>query len=172
MILVDTSVLSHLIFPEANPPIDPASGKPVARCQERREYFVRTHSKARILLPAPSLAELLVMAGGGLEDVLERINKTSAITVKPFDQAAAIECALMERDARKSTLGKKGGSDAPWQKVKIDRQILAIGRVHGATAFYSDDRDLQKLAASIGVHVHGVADLELPPDGAQNDFVF
>ena len=34
---------------------------------------------------------------------------------------------------------KKDGSGEPWAKIKYDRQIVAIAKVIGASAIYSDD---------------------------------
>ena len=48
---------------------------------------------------------------------------------------------------------KRGGSLADWQKVKIDRQIIATARVRGARAIYSDDKGVAAFAAKVGLEV-------------------
>ena len=58
------------------------------------------------------------------------------------------------------------GATGPWAKVKYDRQIVAIAKVSGATAIYSDD-DVRTLGGRHGIPVLGLADLPLPAGAAQ-----
>ena len=51
----------------------------------------------------------------------------------------------------------------PWQKVKFDRQIVAIAKVRGATEIYSDDQDIATFGADAGIPVCPVAEVPLPP---------
>jgi hypothetical protein len=48
--------------------------------------------------------------------------------VVPFDTLAAIELAVMTRNALAAG-DKRAGSKESWAKVKFDRQIAAIARV-------------------------------------------
>lgn len=57
---------------------------------------------------------------------------------------------------------KRSGLDAPWNKIKFDRQIVAIAKVAAATAIYSDDRQLRTFAEQQGLSVIGLADLPVP----------
>lgn len=66
---------------------------------------------------------------------------------------------------------KRGGSPDPWQKVKFDRQIIAIGKVNSATAIYSDDAGLVALAKDEKMKTVSVGDLDIPSDAAQTDWV-
>ncbi len=68
----------------------------------------------------------------------------------------------MELSAR-SKGGKKAGFVAPYQKVKFDRQIVAIARVNDAHTIYSDDQDLGKFAKQAGLRVVSTWDLPIPP---------
>jgi hypothetical protein len=72
---------------------------------------------------------------------------------------AAIELT----DRGKSGKGKKGGSDAPYQKVKFDRQIVAIAKVNRAHTIYSDDADVRKFATKAGIKAVPTWDLPIPP---------
>lgn len=166
MILLDTSILSYLLNPHARPPIDTATGQPVTHCAARIEHFIAHHAKAKIVVAMPSVAELLVIAGEHMEEFLARIDKASALRLMPFDKAAAMECALMEQEA-KIAGDKKGDGEASWQKVKVDRQILAIGRVAGVVDFYSDDTNLRKMALRLGISVKSISDMPIPPEAAQ-----
>lgn len=167
MILLDTSALSYLLYPDSAAPVDPATGKAVEHCSLRIEHFIATHQRGKIVVAMPSIAELLVKAGDRMDEFLARIEKSSAIRLMPFDKAAAVECALMEQEATASG-NKKSGSDAFWSKVKVDRQILAIGRVANVVDFYSDDESLRKMATRLQINVKGIADMPLPPSAAQH----
>jgi hypothetical protein len=69
----------------------------------------------------------------------------------------------MTRDAMRR--GQKRGPtpDATWAKVKFDRQVVAIARVVGATAIYSQDPQVKLHAQEIGISVLSLDDLPDPP---------
>jgi len=54
-------------------------------------------------------------------------------------------------------------------KVKYDRQIVAIARVTGATAIYSDDEDIERLGKELKISVVKLRDLPVPPKSGQSD---
>ncbi|MGP0173709.1 type II toxin-antitoxin system VapC family toxin [Pseudomonas sp. NCHU5208] len=167
MVLLDTSVLAHLLFPTGQVIIDNATGHPVTYCQERLQHFVQTHQKTKIVIAAPSFAEFLVHAGERREDVIQILKGTSAFKIVPFDEVCALECAMLEQEARVNG-GKRGASTAPWQKVKVDRQILAIALVHNVSAIYTDDTSLKALSTELGLPALGIADMPLPDSSRQH----
>jgi hypothetical protein len=112
-------------------------------------------------MPTPVMSELLVHAGPGTAELITRLTKSTTFRVVPFDTRAAIELAVMTRNAIDQG-DKRSGVDAPWNKIKFDRQIVAIAKVAGATAIYSDDRQLRTFAEQQGLTVIGLADLPLP----------
>jgi len=164
-VVFDNTFLALLLHPTAKPPLDPDTRKPVERCQERIEHLVESlqHEGARILIPTPVLAEFLVLAGrdgsGHLDDLTGR---SAAFRIEPFDQLAAVELAALELTAR-SKGDKRSGTSAPWQKVKFDRQIVAIAKTRNAACVYSDDRDVVSLCERAGLRAIGVNTLPLPP---------
>ncbi|PHY12973.1 hypothetical protein CSW58_08955 [Caulobacter sp. B11] len=83
-----------------------------------------------------------------------------------FDTLAAIEVAAMTREAIRAG-DKKAGSQAVWQKVKMDRQIIAIGRVMNVKTIYSDDTGVGTFAAMLGIPVVRTWEMPLPPQDAQ-----
>lgn len=163
MILVlDNSTLTLIVNPGARPPNDPSTGNPLSYAKERIEGLVGSLTSAdTLVIPTPVLAEVLVQAGDGAPALLEKIQTLARLRVIPFDQRAAVETAFMEREARESG-SKKGASGEPWQKVKFDRQIIAIARVAGADAIYSDDEKLSGFAKSVGMDVRSTWDLPVP----------
>jgi hypothetical protein len=58
--------------------------------------------------------------------------------------------------------GKRGKAKGPWSKVKVDRQIVAIAKVHGAETIYSDDGDVRSLGEDSGIAVTRIVDLPVP----------
>jgi hypothetical protein len=84
-----------------------------------------------------------------------------SLLLKPFDERAAIELAAMELSARGKG-AKKAGFESPYQKVKFDRQIVAVARVNGAHTIYSDDQDLGRFAKNAGMKVVCTWDLPIP----------
>ncbi len=64
---------------------------------------------------------------------------------------------------------KKDGSSSHWQKVKIDRQIIAIARVQGVRVIYSDDGGVAAFAGKIGIPVVQTWNMPLPPEDLQQN---
>ena len=97
---------------------------------------------------------------------MNELERKKHFLIAPFDRAAAFECALLDRAA----LGagdKKDGAIDPWQKVKIDRQIVAIGKANGARLVISGDAAVRSNAIRIGMDARTVHDLELPQSARQ-----
>jgi hypothetical protein len=55
-------------------------------------------------------------------------------------------------------------------KTKFDVQIVAIAKVNGADIIYSEDTDIVRLGAEVGIKVVPVADLPTPPPKQQELF--
>ena len=163
IVLVDATTLALLVNPDATPPIDPATKAPLTSPKARLERLVAQIDSASgaIIIPTPVLAEVLVRVEDAAPEILERLNKSARFRIADFDQRAAIELAAMTREAMRRT-DKFDGSQSPWQKVKLDRQIIAIARVHGAEAIYSDDEGIAKFAQKIDLPVVRTWELPLP----------
>ena len=168
MVVFDATMMMLLIRPESGRPLDSTTGEAVAHVQERIAHFVAQNdkTKVRIGLPTPALSEVLVRSGADAIRVVEKIKEFSVFEILPFDELSAIEVAILTRNALDSG-DKKSGSIETWNKVKYDRQIIAIARVRQATAIYTDDRGLRNLATQLCIQVIGIAGIELPPETAQ-----
>ena len=168
MVVLDATVLMLLLQPAAGVPND-AEGRPVERAVERIQYLVEQMEaqSVTIVIPTPALAEVLVRVGAkAAEQLVERLNRYWILRTEPFDVRAAVEVAAMTRDALAGG-SRRGGSDDVWAKIKYDRQIVAIAKVNGASAIYSDDAGLRRTAARSEIDVIGLADLPLPPKAAE-----
>jgi hypothetical protein len=120
----------------------------------------------KIIIPTQSLAEFLVRTDAASSDWLAGLERKRSIYVAPFDRRAAFECALMDRAA----LGngdKKHGRKDPWQRIKIDRQIVGVARAHRATSIITNDEGLRSEALTVGLLVQRVSELELPSSALQ-----
>jgi len=62
---------------------------------------------------------------------------------------------------------KKSGVDAPWQLIKIDKQILAIAKAARAQRIYTNDAKLAAFAENAGIEVVPIQNLPFPPEDPQ-----
>lgn len=161
--VIDSTALAMLLNPETPPPLDPTTGKTTTEAKARIEQLCRQMEENGdvLIIPTPVLAEVLVRAGQEGAQMLEILQRQAFVRVKPFDQAAAIEYAIMTQEALAK--GHKGGGHAqPWQRVKFDRQIISIARVCGADQIYSDDGDLINFAGVAGLNSFSTWSLPIP----------
>ena len=143
---------------------------PVDRARERVEHFItELASTDTMIIPTPVLAEVLVRAEEGGPGLLATIGGLARMKVRPFGERAAIETAHMTREAVIAG-DKKSGSTEAWQKVKVDRQVVAVARVEGASRIYADDRGLVAFAKRLGMDVISTWDLPYPPPQQQDLF--
>lgn len=175
MVVIDATTLMLFLRPDAGVPTGPGN-VPIDRPIERIEYLVKKLDKARtkIIIPTPALSEVLVRVDVlEAQRLVERINSLSVFRIEPFDQRAAIEVASMTRNAADGgNRPAKRDPSATWAKLKYDRQIVAIALVTRASAIYSDDKGIRAVAKRANMPVIGLADLELPPEDAQQNFDF
>ncbi len=164
MVLFDTDFLLFLLSDNPGSVLDPLSKKPVEAVKEKIEYLISRLSASgqKIIVTTPSLSELLCFAFDDPQQVLTSLTGNYRFRIEAFDTIAAIEAAVMTADAiaRKD---KKAGLRASWQKVKVDRQIVAIAKTRKVDAVYSNDHDIRALAERENLTVHSVWSLSNPP---------
>ena len=90
------------------------------------------------------------MPGADASGLLEVIDKQAVFQIEPFRAADAVEAAASTREALDRG-DKKSGSDAPWQCVKTDRQIVAVAKRCGVETIYSNDAGMRRFAGDIPV---------------------
>jgi predicted nucleic acid-binding protein len=124
-------------------------------------------ARGQLVIPTPVIAEYLAHAGTAGQAILSALIRNKFVTVAPFDHRAAVECAELDATAKKT--GNKRhplGHDVLWQKVKVDRQVVAIAKVWAADVV-AEDRDIINIAKAAGVSCRRISSLPLPASLAQ-----
>ena len=167
----DCTTLSILLNPNAGIPLDPTTQRPVVMARRRVELLVETLWKARqkIIIPTPVTAELLTAIGPDAQQYMDIIGRSRLFEVASFDPKCAIELACLNRDVF-AAHDPKGIE--PYQKVKIDRQIIAIFKAAGVEQVYTDDVGMAKRARLCEMIPVSVAELALPPEQSQMSIRF
>lgn len=163
-VVFDSSFLVHLLDPRVR-----AEGEVDARLDFLLRGLEKT--KTKIIVPTPALSEVLVGAGDTAPQYLDILSRSPRFKIVPFGTRAAVEAAAAHREAIRAG-DKREGSDAPWAKVKFDRQIVAIAKVEGVDVIYSNDDDIRRFSARDNVEVVGLEDLPYPPEKSQGELSF
>ncbi len=123
---------------------------------------------AKIVIPTPALAEVLVRATSGGPEFLRILSSSKHFRIAPFDERAAVEFSARQAER----IAASARAPAPTRtKAKFDDQIVAIAAVEGATTIYSDDEDIAKLAEG-RFEVIKIGAIPLPPESAQGKLPF
>lgn len=165
-VVFDASFLTLVLYPAVEPPNDPATNRPVESSGQRVALLLDQLSKdgERVIIPTPVLAEVLVLVGAAGPEYVKLLDRSARFEVAAFDQRAAIENAATLASAKATGDKRSGLAGTPWQKIKIDRQIVAIAKVCGAKIIYSTDSDIAKLAHESGLEVRHLADVAVPDE--------
>lgn len=97
------------------------------------------------------------------------VSRSRVFEIGNFDARAAAELALMNRDTLR--LSDEKNKAEPYQKRKVDRQIVAICKVYGVTELYTDDGGIAATARLCGITPIGIADIPIPTSALQHSFV-
>lgn len=129
------------------------------------DHLIHDLSKARvrILIPSPCLTELLIRAGKARDQYVQRLGNASSFEVIPFDRRAATECALLLEDAWDS----KSQRDITRTKFKFDWMIVACAASRGVQKIYTDDDDILRCAAQVGIQAIAQKNLMVPSESRQ-----
>jgi predicted nucleic acid-binding protein len=166
----DNTMLSILLNPNGQIPSDKETGLPVSDALARAEHVVQLIQRARrkIVLPAPACAELLTAIGPDAQQYINVVGRSRVFEIGSFDARCAAELALLNRGTFKAQDDRDRAE--PYQKRKVDRQILAICKVYGATELYTDDRGLANRARLCGIAPVGIGEVAIPDSARQREF--
>ena len=160
-------MLSILLNPSSRIPVDPKTGQTLTLARERALFRVSALSKARrkVVIPTPACAELLTVIGPEAQQYFEIVTQNRYFEIASFDNKCALELAILNRTTflqhdQKNNL-------EPYQRVKLDRQIVAVCKAAGVKEIYTDDRGLSARAVMCGMSVVHSWDLPAPPAEAQ-----
>ncbi|MBX7147094.1 MAG: PIN domain-containing protein [Alphaproteobacteria bacterium] len=158
---------------EVTPPIDHTTGNPVEHARHRIFSLIQEleREKSKIIIPAPALSEVLVRAGDDIQSCLNIFQKSPVFQIKPFDTLAAVEVAAIIRKAIDGG-DKRGNVNSTWAKVKYDRQIVSIAKIHGAKVIYSDDDDIHIHAKEVNIKTVRLVDIPVPSETSQYPLFF
>jgi predicted nucleic acid-binding protein len=170
MVLFDAAILSIAIDPKANVPSDFRTGQLIPQARERVDALIRglEQDGQAIIIPTPALAEALTTLAEKAIELTDQIERRSCFRIKPFGKKEAIEIAIRTKMAILAGDKREGIAD-PWQKVKYDRQIIAVAKTENVAAIYSTDRAIHEHAKLWGIPVLHLADVPLgAPSGTQD----
>jgi len=158
----DNTMLSILLNPSGRIPLDPATGQPVLMAKRRAEFLVESLAKSRqkIVIPTPAQAELLTAIGPDAQQYFDIIARSRLFELASFDPRCAIELAILNRGIF-AAQDLKNPSEA-YQKIKVDRQIIAVFLVAGVKDVYTDDEGMVRRARLCGLNPITTAQLVLP----------
>lgn len=165
-------ILPKIIVVDANFIIAYCSIKTSPDDRARIEHFIERveKAKAKVVFPMVAVAEFLVGADLAGVDFLNTLDRNAHIQMADFNRAAAFELAQIDRAAIGSG-DKKDESEEPWQKIKTDRQIVAIGKAQGAKLVISNDKNVRNNALRVNIQAMKIQELTLPDSARQMHLV-
>jgi hypothetical protein len=163
----DNTMLSVLLNPSGKVPCVPGTDTPVDMAKERAEGVVEAIEKdnRKIILPTPACAELLTAIGPDAQQYLNIVSRSRVFEVASFDARCAAELAILNRETFKKL--DDDNRAEPYQKRKVDRQIIAICKVAGVTDIYTDDGGLANRAKLCGINPISISECAIPEGDRQ-----
>jgi hypothetical protein len=166
MIALDTTSLSLLFIPGATVS-RVGSTVPIKLAKERLNALVEkiASTNDQILIPTPVLSELMVkITPDQINELLVQLHGSVWFRVESFDAAAAVELGIRTAKAIAEGDKREGLADAPWTKIKFDRQIVAIAVMAQASEIISDDPHLKAIGDRWGIKVTSIEELPIPSE--------
>lgn len=164
--------LPQVIVVDANFIIAYCSKQTNSDDRERIEHLIARveKSKTKVIFPMVAVAEFLVRADLAGVEFLNTLDRKAHIHMADFNRAAAFELAQIDRAAIGSG-DKKDESIEPWQKVKTDRQVVAIAKAQGAQLVISNDKNVRNNALRVNIQAMKIQELPLPECARQMQLV-
>lgn len=149
------------------------SNKTSAEQRMQIDFFIQQLDKQKctLVVPMPALAEYLVKADNAGVESINKFEREKYVLLADFNRAAAFEISLLD-GAMVNANTKKDGVDQPWQRIKIDRQIVAIAKANSAQMIISQDSGVRAAALRFGMQCMSIEELPFPPGSAQTVLEF
>ncbi|EPC8954938.1 type II toxin-antitoxin system VapC family toxin [Cronobacter sakazakii] len=117
-------------------------------------------SGGSIIIPTPVLAEYLVGIDKKEHQThLNLIQRQSCFEIASFDEIAALECAQMPSIKELKLMMKSDTAN----KVKFDRQIIAIAKALNVDEVWTHDKGVFNRCKEMGIVVKSLADIDPAP---------
>lgn len=133
LVCFDSNCLAILFDSAATNPAN-RYGTPIDHARERLLEFIRLKNPT-ILVPTVQYFELFMISSIDKNQLDSQLYSNKTYVLQPFDFRAA----SMMADIEKETRGKRLTRDDTMAKIKFDRQILSIAKVHGVEVAFSTD---------------------------------
>lgn len=173
LVVLDTSFWLLALDESASAGTSPGSSAMVTHAKARVDGLLTelARKKAVVLVPTPVIAELFSRDDTGMGSYLALLRHSANFRIAAFDERAAVELAHLNRQAYAGG-DKRAGAVGPWQKVKIDRQIIAIAKVQGATTLFTNDDQLAVQARLAEIESISLAEVPVPEADRQYQLSF
>lgn len=138
----------------------PENGEEIDRVSDRATALINkaNEAKGRLLIPAIVLTEyLLGIDRNHFNEHVAELSASAAIEILPFDETAAIECALIVEGDELQQMAQHEVKS----KMRADRQVLATALAAGVDELWTHDQNLYRKAKSLGVSVGCLGDIDI-----------
>ncbi|MGJ0479968.1 type II toxin-antitoxin system VapC family toxin [Pantoea agglomerans] len=170
-VILDTNILVPLLSEIDNDYrlSDPVVGSEVTEVKRRAEALLDRIERLNgtIIIPTPVLAEYLVgIRKPHQQEKINLIRAVSCFETVPFDELAAIECASIPTMQELRKISSEGTAN----KVKFDRQIIAIALAISADEVWTHDKGVYDRCKYLDIPVFTLSSIDPIPEQRAMDF--
>lgn len=163
-IIFDTNILVQAItgMKDGCKLSDPENGIEIPDPSRRVEALIDMveSSGGSVIIPTPVLAEYLVGIDKKEHQThLKLIQQQACFEIASFDEIAALECAQMPSIKELKLMMQSDTAN----KVKFDRQIIAIAKSLNVDEVWTHDKGVFKRCKEMGIVVKSLADIDPAP---------
>lgn len=160
-ICIDSNCFAKLID-HASGELYDAKKQSISYSKERLDYFISSN-RPQIILPTLIYCELLMISTVEDKFLDEYLASNAEFISAAYDVRAASIHAQIEKPLVQKN-NKKAGRDENMNRLKFDRQILAIAKKFSVDYVITSDAGMVKDALRYGIQTKCVSTMDLPPD--------
>lgn len=118
-----------------------------------------------IVIPTPVLAEYLLGIDGesNKHAHVNLISSMNCFEILSFEEIASIECSMLPSKQEFKQFIKQLNSNETANKIRFDRQIIAIAKANGITEIWSSDSQVIKKGLEVGIDVKSLSEIQPIP---------